>query len=365
MSSSDGVATFRVKSGLAQMLKGASTPRAVRARRCAARTRAHERATDTPRQNARFRQRIGSTLRAPVHRPLTLPPPLFPRSPSSLQAASSWVRAWIRARGARSDVACSLSWDVFHRRTSRPFSDTRAPDASAACGASAGRLPPAAYHWARAGAGTGRGPPPVPRADRLPRPTEYASGLGDSPLSPPSPARARPVPARRRSPSPPPHPAPADVSNVEQARIAEEAGAVAVMALERVPSEIRASGGVARSSDPQMILEIKKAVTIPVMAKVRIGHFVEAQVLEALEVDYIDESEVREREGERAADKNLLPPPHHLLSPHPFLYHPPSPRSSPSRTRTTTSTRPSSRSPSCAAAATWARPCAVSPRARP
>jgi pyridoxal 5'-phosphate synthase pdxS subunit len=83
-----------------------------------------------------------------------------------------------------------------------------------------------------------------------------------------------------------------DVVDVEQARIAEEAGAVAVMALERVPSEIRASGGVARMSDPEMIMAIKKAVTIPVMAKARIGHFVEAQVLEALEVDYIDESEV-------------------------------------------------------------------------
>ena len=80
--------------------------------------------------------------------------------------------------------------------------------------------------------------------------------------------------------------------NVEQARIAEEAGAVAVMALERVPADIRSSGGVARMSDPSMIKEIKKAVTIPVMAKVRIGHFVEAQVLEALEVDFVDESEV-------------------------------------------------------------------------
>lgn len=80
--------------------------------------------------------------------------------------------------------------------------------------------------------------------------------------------------------------------NVEQARIAEECGAVAVMALERIPADIRASGGVARSSDPSMILEIRKAVTIPVMAKARIGHFVEAQVLEALEVDFIDESEV-------------------------------------------------------------------------
>lgn len=83
-----------------------------------------------------------------------------------------------------------------------------------------------------------------------------------------------------------------DVTNAEQAKIAEDAGAVAVMALERVPSDIRAQGGVARMSDPEMILGIQKAVTIPVMAKCRIGHFVEAQVLEALEVDYIDESEV-------------------------------------------------------------------------
>ncbi|KAF1794219.1 Aldolase-type TIM barrel [Phytophthora cactorum] len=83
-----------------------------------------------------------------------------------------------------------------------------------------------------------------------------------------------------------------DVTNVEQARIAEEAGAVAVMALERIPADIRVDGGVARMSDPQMIEAIKKAVTIPVMAKVRIGHFVEAQILEATEIDYIDESEV-------------------------------------------------------------------------
>ncbi|KAI9888930.1 MAG: Pyridoxal 5'-phosphate synthase subunit snz1 [Vezdaea aestivalis] len=83
-----------------------------------------------------------------------------------------------------------------------------------------------------------------------------------------------------------------DVVNAEQARIAEEAGAVAVMALERVPADIRAQGGVARMSDPQMIKEIQKAVTIPVMAKARIGHFVECQILEAIEVDYIDESEV-------------------------------------------------------------------------
>jgi pyridoxal 5'-phosphate synthase pdxS subunit len=83
-----------------------------------------------------------------------------------------------------------------------------------------------------------------------------------------------------------------DVTNAEQARIAEKAGAVAVMALERVPADIRAQGGVARMSDPLMIKGIQAAVTIPVMAKCRIGHFVEAQVLEALEVDYIDESEV-------------------------------------------------------------------------
>jgi pyridoxal 5'-phosphate synthase pdxS subunit len=83
-----------------------------------------------------------------------------------------------------------------------------------------------------------------------------------------------------------------DVSNAEQARIAEAAGAVAVMALERIPADIRAAGGVSRMSDPKMIAEIQNAVTIPVMAKVRIGHFVEAQILEAIEIDYIDESEV-------------------------------------------------------------------------
>jgi pyridoxal 5'-phosphate synthase pdxS subunit len=83
-----------------------------------------------------------------------------------------------------------------------------------------------------------------------------------------------------------------DVVTADQARVAEEAGACAVMALERVPADIRAHGGVARMSDPQLIRSIKEAVTIPVMAKCRIGHFVEAQVLEALEVDYIDESEV-------------------------------------------------------------------------
>ncbi|MCS7038451.1 MAG: pyridoxal 5'-phosphate synthase lyase subunit PdxS [Anaerolineae bacterium] len=83
-----------------------------------------------------------------------------------------------------------------------------------------------------------------------------------------------------------------DVTNAEQARIAEEAGACAVMALERVPADIRAQGGVARMSDPEKIYEIMEAVTIPVMAKVRIGHFVEAQILEAIGVDFIDESEV-------------------------------------------------------------------------
>ncbi len=83
-----------------------------------------------------------------------------------------------------------------------------------------------------------------------------------------------------------------DVTNVKEAIIANEAGAVAVMALERVPSDIRKQGGVARMSDPKMIIEIKKAVSIPVMAKARIGHIVEAQILEALGIDYIDESEV-------------------------------------------------------------------------
>jgi pyridoxal 5'-phosphate synthase pdxS subunit len=83
-----------------------------------------------------------------------------------------------------------------------------------------------------------------------------------------------------------------DVTTAEHARIAEDAGAVAVMALERVPADIRSEGGVARMADPERIREIQEAVTIPVMAKARIGHFVEAQILEALEVDYIDESEV-------------------------------------------------------------------------
>ncbi|MBE0701140.1 MAG: pyridoxal 5'-phosphate synthase lyase subunit PdxS [Acholeplasmataceae bacterium] len=83
-----------------------------------------------------------------------------------------------------------------------------------------------------------------------------------------------------------------DVTSVEQAIIAEKAGAVAVMALERIPADIRAAGGVSRMSDPKMIQDIQEAVSIPVMAKVRIGHFMEARILEAIEIDYIDESEV-------------------------------------------------------------------------
>lgn len=83
-----------------------------------------------------------------------------------------------------------------------------------------------------------------------------------------------------------------DVTTPEQAKIAEDAGACAVMALEKIPADIRAAGGVARMSDPKMIKSIQAAVSIPVMAKVRIGHFVEAQILEAIEIDYIDESEV-------------------------------------------------------------------------
>jgi len=83
-----------------------------------------------------------------------------------------------------------------------------------------------------------------------------------------------------------------DVMNADQAKIAEDAGAVAVMALERIPALIRKEGGIARASDPQMIKDIQSTVSIPVMAKVRIGHFAEAQILEALEVDFIDESEV-------------------------------------------------------------------------
>ena len=94
-----------------------------------------------------------------------------------------------------------------------------------------------------------------------------------------------------------------DVVNAEQAKIAEEAGAVAVMALERVPADIRAHGGVARMADPAKVQEIIEAVSIPVMAKSRIGHFVEAQVLESLGVDYIDESEVLSPVDDNHIDK--------------------------------------------------------------
>src|SRR3982750_1509138 len=101
-----------------------------------------------------------------------------------------------------------------------------------------------------------------------------------------------------------------DVTNAEQARIAEDAGACAVMALERVPADIRADGGIARMSDPGMIKAIMAAVSIPVMAKCRIGHFVEAQILEALEVDFIDESEVlTPADEENHVDKHLFPVP--------------------------------------------------------
>ncbi len=120
-----------------------------------------------------------------------------------------------------------------------------------------------------------------------------------------------------------------DVTDAEQARIAEDAGACSVMALERVPADIRRDGGVARMADPDKIREIQEAVTIPVMAKARIGHFVEAQILESLEVDYIDESEV------------LTPA--DTAQPHRQV------EASPSR--------------SSAAARTWARRCGASPRA--
>ncbi len=98
-----------------------------------------------------------------------------------------------------------------------------------------------------------------------------------------------------------------DVATVDHARIAEDAGACAVMALERVPADIRAAGGVARMSDPELILQIMEAVTIPVMAKCRIGHFVEAQVLESLGIDYVDESEVlTPADEEHHIDKNAF-----------------------------------------------------------
>lgn len=101
-----------------------------------------------------------------------------------------------------------------------------------------------------------------------------------------------------------------DVTSPEQAKIAEEAGAVAVMALERIPADIRAAGGVSRMSDPKMIKEIKKTVKIPVMAKCRIGHFVEAQILEAIGIDYIDESEVLSpADNQNHIDKTLFKTP--------------------------------------------------------
>ena len=121
-----------------------------------------------------------------------------------------------------------------------------------------------------------------------------------------------------------------DVTTPEQAKIAQDAGACAVMALERIPADIRAAGGVSRMSDPAMIKGIQEAVSIPVMAKVRIGHIAEARILQAIEIDYIDESEV-------------------LSSP----------------TTCTTSTRTSSTCRSCAARRTWARRCAASPRVQP
>ena len=101
-----------------------------------------------------------------------------------------------------------------------------------------------------------------------------------------------------------------DVTNPEQAKIAEASGAVAVMALERIPADIRAAGGVSRMSDPEMILEIMDSVSIPVMAKARIGHFVEAQILESIGVDYIDESEVLSpADNELHIDKNKFETP--------------------------------------------------------
>ena len=121
-----------------------------------------------------------------------------------------------------------------------------------------------------------------------------------------------------------------DVTTPEQAKIAQDAGACAVMALERIPADIRAAGGVSRMSDPAMIKGIQEAVSIPVMAKVRIGHIAEARILQAIDIDYIDESEV--------------------LSPADDVY---------------TSTRTSSTCRSCAARRTWARRCAASPRVLP
>ena len=122
-----------------------------------------------------------------------------------------------------------------------------------------------------------------------------------------------------------------DVMNVEQARIAEEAGAVSVMALERVPAMIRAEGGVARMANPKLIKQIIGAVSIPVMAKARIGHFAEAQILQELGVDFIDES--RSSDPGRRSSSHRQARLHHARS--------------------------------SAAPATWAKPCAASPKARP
>ena len=111
-----------------------------------------------------------------------------------------------------------------------------------------------------------------------------------------------------------------DVTTPEQAKIAEAAGACAVMALERIPADIRAAGGVSRMSDPKMIRGIQEAVSIPVMAKCRIGHFVEAQILEAIEIDYIDESEVlspnRHQQTDKKVDRRKR-----FFSPHKFSCH--------------------------------------------
>ena len=110
-----------------------------------------------------------------------------------------------------------------------------------------------------------------------------------------------------------------DVTTPDQAKIAQEAGAVAVMALERIPADIRAQGGIARMSNPELIQKIQEAVSIPVMAKCRIGHFVEAQILEALFVDFIDESEVlTPADEENHIDKNAVPDSFRLRLPRPW-----------------------------------------------
>ena len=114
-----------------------------------------------------------------------------------------------------------------------------------------------------------------------------------------------------------------DVTTPEQAKIAEAAGACAVMALERIPADIRAAGGVSRMSDPKMIEGIQNAVSIPVMAKCRIGHFVEAQVLEAIEIDYIDESEVLSPARIRATTSSRTPTGYFFIPFFPDILRPP------------------------------------------